>query len=238
MPIVNSELSMNNHGKEKPNIIRIALADDHPVVRKALKNELAKEADFQVIGEASDGEKAVKLTKELMPDVLIIDIGMPILNGIEATRQIKVFNPDTVVLVLTVYDDIEHILGILEAGADGYLTKNILVEDIIKSIRSVVAGERVLAPQVFQKVLQYALKHSTKPLHLESGLRLTSRELEILKAIAKGMGNKLIAQELEISIRTVKAHLVDIFCKLQVSSRTEAVIAGLRAGFLKHDDLD
>lgn len=216
----------------------IILADDHPVVRKALRNDLEKEVDFTVMAEAGDGEEAVKLVSELIPDVVIMDIGMPKLNGIEATRQIKATYPDIIVLVLTVYDDIEHILAILESGADGYLTKSILVEDIIKSIRSVVAGEAVLSPQVFQQVLKYALRHSTKPLRLDTGVKLTSRELEILQLIAKGISNKEIAGVLKISTRTVKSHMVDIFRKLNVSSRTEAVITSLRIGFITIDDID
>lgn len=215
----------------------IILADDHPIVRKALRNDLEKEADFVVLAEAGDGEEAIRLVSELTPDVVIMDIGMPKLNGIEATRQIKAAHPDTIVLVLTVYDDTEHILGILEAGADGYLTKNILVEDIIKSIRSVVAGEAVLSPQVFQQVLKYALRHSTKPVRLDTGIKLTTRELEILRLIAKGISNKEIANEINISSRTVKSHMVDIFRKLNVSSRTEAVITSLRIGFINIRDI-
>jgi DNA-binding NarL/FixJ family response regulator len=222
---------------EEPRKTTIILADDHPIVRKALRNDLEKEADFAVLAEAGDGEEAVKLVSELTPDIVIMDIGMPKINGIEATRQIKASQPDIIVLVLTVYDDVEHILGILESGADGYLTKNILVEDIIKSIRSVVAGETVLSPQVFQQVLKYALRHSTKPVRLDTGVKLTARELEILQLIARGISNKEIADELKISSRTVKSHMVDIFRKLDVSSRTEAVITSLRIGFININDI-
>jgi NarL family two-component system response regulator LiaR len=222
---------------KESNKTSIILADDHPVVRKALRNDLEKEADFIVLAEAFDGEEAVRLASQLTPDVVIMDIGMPNLNGIEATRQIKASNPDIIVLVLTVYDDIEHILGILESGADGYLTKNILVEDIVQSIRSVVAGETVLSPQVFKHVLKYALRHSTKPLRLDTGVKLTTREIEVLKLIAEGISNKEIADELSISSRTVKSHMVDIFRKLNVSSRTEAVITSLRIGFINVDDI-
>ncbi len=222
---------------EEPKKTSIILADDHPIVRKALRNDLEKEVDFIVLAEAGDGEEAVTLVSELIPDVVIMDIGMPRINGIEATRQIKSTHPDIIVLVLTVYDDVEHILGILESGADGYLTKNILVEDIIKSIRSVVAGETVLSPQVFQQVLKYALRHSIKPIRLDTGVKLTARELEILQLIARGISNKEIANELNISSRTVKSHMVDIFRKLDVSSRTEAVITSLRIGFININNI-
>ena len=234
MTDIRSRLESNNKESNKTSII---LADDHPVVRKAIRNDLEKEADFVVLAGAGDGEEAVRLTSQLTPDVVIMDIGMPKLNGIEATRQIKASHPDIKILVLTVYDDIEHILGILEAGADGYLTKNILVEDIIKSIHLIVAGETVMSPQVFKQVLKYALRHSTKPLRLNTGVKLTLRELEILKLIAKGISNKEIAVELNISSRTVKSHMVDIFRKLDVSSRTAAVITSLRIGFINVDDI-
>jgi DNA-binding NarL/FixJ family response regulator len=217
--------------------ITIIVADDHPIVRKALKNEFQKEADVEVLAEASDGEEAVKLVTELKPDAIIMDIGMSKLNGIEATRRIKTLAPDTVVLVLTVYDDIEHVLEMLKSGADGYLTKTILVEDIIKSIRSVIAGEMVISPLVFKQVLKYALRYSTKPIIFDSNVKLTIRELEILKLLGRGMGNKNIAQELNLGTRTVKSHLVDIYSKLRVFSRTEAVIIALRAGLLTIDDL-
>jgi two-component system, NarL family, response regulator LiaR len=233
-----SDIKSNEDSTEnKLHAATLILADDHPIVRKALKNEIEKDAGLKVVGEATDGEEAVKLTKDLKPDIVIMDIGMPRLNGIEATRQIKSVSPDTIVLVLTVYDDIEHILGILESGADGYLTKNVLVEEIIHSIHTAAAGETVLSPKVFQQVLRYALRNSIKPKILDSGIKLTVREIEILKMVATGLSNKAIADKLNLGTRTIKSHLVDIFAKLKVFSRTEAVITGLRAGFIKLDDL-
>lgn len=219
-------------------IITVLLADDHPIVRKAMRTELENESDFKVIGEASDGEEAIRLADELHPDVVVMDIGMPKVNGIDATKKIKAISNNTVVVVLTVYDDIEHVLGILESGADGYLVKSVSVDEVIQSIRLIVAGETVLSPQVFQRVLKYALRNITKPLAISADVNLSSRELMVLRLVARGLSNKQIAAELNISSRTVKSHLVDIFRKLNLSSRIEAVIVGLRLGILKSDDLE
>lgn len=207
------------------------------MVRKALKNEFEKEPDFKVLAEASDGEEAVKLVAELTPDVVIMDIGMSKLNGIEATRQIKTMRPETIVLVLTVYDDIEHIIEILKSGADGYLTKKVLVEDIIKATRSAAAGETVISPQIFQEVLRYAFKYSPKSSMPDARTSMSLREIEVIKLVAKGMSNKEIAHELNLGPRTVKSHLLNVYTKLKVFSRTEAVIAALREGVIKLDDL-
>ena len=214
------------------------LVDDHPIVRQALKDLLEKEVGFEIIAEASDGEEAVDLAAKLTPTVVIMDIGIPKLNGFEATRRIKVISPDTIVLVLTVHDDIAHILGMLEAGADGYLTKTVLVQEIVQAIRSVVTGEAVLSPQIFRQVVRYALKNVTKPYVFSDGAKITTRELEIIKLLAKSRSNKQIAKELNIGLGSVKSHLVDVFTKLNAVSRTEAVIKGLRAGFLNLSDLD
>jgi DNA-binding NarL/FixJ family response regulator len=235
---MSSELSPANTNDRESNVITVVVADDHPVVRKALRYELEREGDFQILAEASDGEEAVRFVKELNPDIVIMDIGMPKLNGIVATRQIKASSPETIVLVLTIYDDIEHVLEILKSGADGYLTKNVPVGNIIKSLRSAVSGEAVLSPQIFQQVLRYAIRYSPQPLRLIDDIKLTTRELEVLKLVAKGMSNKQISHELNVGTRTIKSHLVDIFSKLKVSSRTEAIVTLLRAGFLTIDDLD
>jgi two-component system, NarL family, response regulator LiaR len=218
-------------------ITTVLLADDHPVVRKSLKSDLEIEAGFKVVGEAGNGEEAVSLASQLHPDVVIMDIAMPKMNGIEATRRIKSMSPNTIVLVLTVYDDVEHVLGILESGADGYLTKNLSVEDIIKAIHTSLAGEMVISPQIVGQVIRYTLKNTPKPSTIKALSSLTPRELNILRFLAKGMSNKQIASETGISQRTVKSHLVDIFLKLNVSSRVEAVVVGLRNGFLNIEDL-
>ncbi len=219
-------------------VITVLIADDHPLLRQALRTVLERQADVQVVAEAADGDQAVRLVAELLPDVVIMDIGMPIMNGFEATRAIKANSPHTSVLVLTVHNDSEHVLGILDAGADGYLIKSVFGEEIINAVRAVVTGETIFSAQVFQQLLKHAIRYPTKPVVLGTGEKLTSRELEILKMAAKGLGNKDIAAGLNLSLRTVKGYMVEIFSKLGVASRTEAVITGLRAGLLALTDLE
>jgi DNA-binding NarL/FixJ family response regulator len=218
--------------------LRVLLADDHPLLRKAIRSVLESQTDFQVIAEASDGLEAVKLASELVPDVVIMDISMPKLNGIEATKKIKAENPKIAVLVLTVHDDIEHVVGILEAGAAGYLTKNAFDKEIVQAIKAIGTGEAVFSPEVFREIFKYTVRYPIKPVPLEAGGNLlSSREMETLKLVARGMSNKEIAETLKIGLRTVKGHLVVIFSKLTVGSRTEAIVNGLRTGFLTLDDL-
>jgi two-component system, NarL family, response regulator LiaR len=218
------------------NSIRIIIADDHPLFRKAVRDTLEQQEDFEIVAEAQDGEEAVNRTLELVPDVIVMDISMPVVNGIEATRQIKARCPGTSVLVLTVHNDIEHILGILEAGASGYLTKSVLDAEIATAVRSVFAGETIIATSVFQQVLKYATRYMPRTTSDTGGDSLSARELEILKLAAKGISNKDIAQRLELSPRTVKSYMVELFAKMNVSNRTEAVITGLRAGLISLDD--
>lgn len=216
--------------------ISIIIADDHPLLRQALKSVLEKQPDFKIIAEATDGEEAVKLATELVPDVIVMDISMPKLDGLDATRQIKEKCPNIAVLVLTVYDDSEHVLAILEAGASGYLTKSVFGEEVICAVRGVAAGETVLSAQISRQVIRYAIRYRVKPLLTGSGEKLTARELSILKLTARGLSNKEIAQALDLSPRTVKGYLAEVFSKLGVASRTQAIIKGLRSGLLSVDD--
>ena len=216
--------------------ITILLADDHPLLRQAVRSALEKEADFEIVAEAGDGKEAVRLAKELMPNVVIMDISMPIMDGLEATRQIKAANPGIAILALTVHSDDEYILGILEAGAAGYLMKTIFGAELITAIRSIVAGEMVLSPSIAPRLIKHAARCFVKPVHLESSEKLSVRELEVLRLASQGMTNKDIALELNLSLRTVKGYLADIFSKLRVGSRTEAVITALQAGILTLDD--
>lgn len=219
------------------NIIRILLAEDHVVVRQGTRQLLEREQDFEVIGEAGDGEEAVRLASQLKPDVVIMDVAMPKLSGIEATRQIKAHFSSAKVLVLTGYDYDEYVFGLLEAGAAGYLLKDVSGDELVSAIRAVYAGEPVLHPVVLRKLMSrfgpsVAVTADERPLEL-----LTEREMEVLMRVAKGMSNKDIGDALSISLRTVQAHMRSIFNKLGVGSRSEAVLYGLRRGWFTLEDL-
>jgi NarL family two-component system response regulator LiaR len=216
--------------------ITLVLADDHAVLREGMRNLLEQERDIKLVGEAGNGYEAVAAVKTLKPDIVLMDVVMPRLNGIEATRQIKRSNPTTAVLILSAYDDDRYVLGLLEAGAAGYLLKNATGQEVIHAIRAVHAGEAVLHPAVAARLLARAAPSSSRPMSLDSEEPLTERELEVLQLAAKGHSNKEIAKELFLSVPTVKAHFVNIFNKLGVGSRTEAVLYGLRMGWLVLED--
>lgn len=216
--------------------IRILLAEDHVLVRQGTRELLEQEDDMEVVAEAGDGEQAVKLVAEKHPDVAIVDIAMPKLNGIEATKKIKTIHPATAVLVLTAYDEDEYVFALLEAGAAGYLLKDVRAEELVKAVRDVFAGESVLHPSIARKVVS-RFARSAEGRDEEGTLeQLTERELEVLRAAAKGMTNQEIAAKLYISVRTVQAHLSNIFGKIGVGSRTEAVVHALRKGWITLED--
>ncbi|RLC93508.1 MAG: DNA-binding response regulator [Chloroflexi bacterium] len=212
--------------------IRVLLADDHSLLREAMRNCIDHEEDMEVVGEAGDGEEAVRLCSDLNPDIVIMDIVMPKLNGIEASKQIKEMNPAVAVLILTAYDDDRYILGLLEAGAAGYLLKSARGRTVVEAVRTISRGESVLHPTVIAKLLKHALRTEVSPEESRYGDLLSAREMEIMKLAARGMSNKDIAEELCLTVRTVKAHLSNIFSKLGVASRTEAILKGLREGWL------
>jgi len=226
-----------DNSKDKPDKIRIMLADDHPLLRQAIRYNLEKQTDFEIVAEVSDGEEAVRLAVEMVPDVVIMDISMPEINGLEATRQIKAKCPKIAILVLTVHDDAEHILSILEAGAAGYLTKRVFGNEVIQAIRGVATGDTILSPTISKLIIKYALRNKTKPVPLYAGEKITTRELEVLRLAAVGMSNKDIATTLEISQSTVKSYFSEIFSKLNVGSRTEAVIAALQSNIITLEDI-
>jgi len=232
-----SEATSDNGLAKNEARIRIVLADDHPLLRQALRNTLEKQPDFVVLGEANDGEETVKLAADLTPDVIIMDISMPKLNGLEATRVIKARFPKIAILALTVHNDNEHVLGILEAGAGGYLIKTVSGSEVVHAVRALVSGEMVLSPSISQQIFKYAFQHISRPLTLESGNKLSAKEMELLRLVAKGVSNKDIALKLGLSLNSVKSYLTAIFSKLNVSSRTEAVVVSLRAGILTQNDI-
>jgi len=214
----------------KKDKLTVLIADDHPLVREALHRALDVEEDMKVVAEASDGEEAIKLASELKPNVVVMDIVMPKVNGIEATRKIKEIAPDTAILILTAYDDDEYVLGLLDAGAAGYLLKSARGRDLVGAIRTIKAGESVLHPNIIARLLKRATITSVKESKAQ-GL-LSGREAEVLRLVALGMSNKEVAEELFVSQRTVKAHLTSVFNKLNVASRSEAIVKGLQWGLV------
>jgi two-component system, NarL family, response regulator LiaR len=220
--------------KQSVDKIRVLIADDHPVVHQSLNSIIEKQKDMEVIASARNGQEAVELAVSLLPNVVIMDIGMPVMNGLEATQLIKAKCPNIAILVFTVHTDKEYILQVLEAGAAGYLTKDMYGGDVIHAIRAIAAGETVLTPSILQEILKY---NNREPVKTETGINLTAKEITLLKLVAKGLNNKNIAVELNISENTVKSYLVQLFTKINVGSRTEAVVCGLKEGLITLSDL-
>jgi len=216
-------------------IITILIADDHPTYREGLRQLLSAETDFECIGVACDGAEAIEMAKQFQPDVALIDIIMPELNGIKATAHIKASCPNTAVLVLSAFDQTAYILPVVQAGASGYLLKNSSLDDIANAIRLVHSGDTVLDSAAVDVVMANIRTGSTSKGNRSDDLG--SREMEVLTLTAKGMSNKGIAEQLALSERTVQTHLVSIFKKLSVSSRTQAVLYALRKGWLSLEDL-
>ncbi len=215
----------------------ILIADDHPVLRDGITLLLEKEADFEVVGQAADGEEAVRLAKEKAPRVVLMDIEMPKIDGLEATKQIKAAHPETSILVLTVHDDEEYIAALLEAGATGYLLKTTYGKELVQAIRAAQMGEFVLDTQIGPRIF-HAFAHRTgKSISLNAEEQLSEKEIEVAKLIGQGLSNEEIAQNMGVSLRSIKGQVSGIFGKLGVSSRTEAITTCLRAGILTLDDL-
>lgn len=216
----------------------MVIADDHPLVREGTRSILEAHDDIEVVGEASDGEETLHLVGKLEPDIVILDITMPGLNGIEVTRRIKSENPGTVVLVLTVHDEDQYVLALIEAGAAGYLLKDVRGSDLVEAIRALRDGESVLHASITQKVLDHLRRNGGRPESRGLSGDLTDRESEVLELLAQGLSNGDIAGALALSPRTVQVHVGHVFKKLGVASRTEAVVVGLRQGLVRVEGFD
>lgn len=210
--------------------IRILIADDHPVVREGLSAMLSKEQDIQVVGEAGNGAEAINKAKELQPNIVLMDLRMPEVDGVEAMRQIGAENSDIKFIVLTTYDNDEYIFKGIEAGARAYLLKDAPREELFKAIRAVYRGESLIQPAIAGKVLERFAELSRQA---RVPGALSERELEVLKLMAKGAANKEIAASLYIGESTVKTHIQSIFQKLGVSDRTEAVTQAIKEGIIR-----
>jgi len=209
--------------------IKILIADDHPVVREGLFAMLSREPDFEVVGEAKDGVEAVSKANELGPDVVLMDLRMPELDGVEAINQIKCAKPETGFIILTTYSDDEYIFRGIEAGARAYLLKDAPRDELFRAVRAVHRGESLIQPVVASKVLDRLAELSRRA---PSGDELSQRELEVLRLIANGAANKEIGAELSIAQSTVKTHISSIFQKLGVNDRTGAVTEALKKGVI------
>ena len=208
--------------------IRVVLADDHAVVRAGIRQYLESALDIAVVAEAADGEAAVAAIESLGPDVVVLDIQMPSMSGIEVTHWVRSHRPATGVLILTAFDDDPFIMAVLQAGANGYVLKTATAREIVDAVREVHEGKSVLDPAVARKLMAHV---AGSPLDLSVD-RLTDRESEVLRGTARGLTNKAIALQLGISDRTVQGHLARIFEKLHAASRTEAVMRAVSLGWL------
>jgi len=219
--------------------IKVLLVEDHVVVREGTAELLNRQVDIQVVGEAGDGQTAVELATRLHPDVVLMDVALPVLDGISATRKIKQTHPTIAVLALSAHDEDQYVFALLEAGAAGYLLKTVRGHELVEAVRAVHRGEAALHPAVAKKVLGHLAQSAEKPEpQTPPEESLSDRELEVLRLAGRGLSNKEIADRLVLSPRTVQAHFANIFSKLQVGSRTEAVLQGLRRRWLTLEDID
>jgi DNA-binding NarL/FixJ family response regulator len=207
--------------------IRVLLADDHAVLREATAELVDHQPDMAVVGQAGTGEETIRLSRQLRPDVVVVDIAMPRGNGLEATRCIVGELPGTRVLVLTAHEDRDHVISLLEAGAIGYLPKTVGLNELLDAIRAASRGESVLPPTIASVVVRH-LSGGAEP---TPEAALSARELEVLSLVAQGLSNQQVAYELGLSVRTIEAHLTHIYNKLGVGSRTEAALLAQREGW-------
>jgi DNA-binding NarL/FixJ family response regulator len=209
--------------------VRVLIAEDHPLFREGMRGRLDRVADVAVVGEAASGDEAVELAQKLEPDVILMDIKMPGLNGIEATREIQRANPQIGILVLTMFEDDDSVFAAMRAGAKGYLLKDSGGEGVVHAIRAVASGEAVFGPGVAERIIGYfSAPRAAAP--QRAFPELTEREEEVLSLVAQGKSNREIARQLFVSLKTVRNHVSNILLKLQVADRAQAVIRARDAG--------
>jgi NarL family two-component system response regulator LiaR len=223
-------MNMNYQEASMPRKISILIADDHEVVRNGIRSYLETLSDFQVVGEAASGEEAIELVSELVPDIVLMDLIMPGLDGIETTRRIKKVSPRTQVVVLTSYHEDAHIFPALKAGAISYILKDMKMEKLVEALHRALQGEVTLHPRVAARVLQNLRGESDEEPQLLADL--TERELDVLKLIASGLSNSQIAGKLVISENTVKGHVSNILSKLHLADRTQVAVYAWQRGIV------
>ena len=215
-------------------MIQVAIVDDQPLFTDGLGRIVGAQQGMEVVGVAHDGESGVKMCSELRPDVILMDINMPIMDGVTATGKIRDLLPDAKILILTVHADDVHVFQGIKAGATGYLLKDCTPEDLSRAIKTVNAGDTIMAPEIARKML-LAFEEADHEPEVPS---LTRRELDIITAFARGRGNKQIARDLSISEKTVRNHVSNIYKKLHVYDRTQAVLYAIREGLIEADGLE
>jgi len=214
----------------KGEMISVAIVDDHPIVRAGIRAVLAAAIDIMVVAEGSSGADAVRMATELQPDVLVLDVNLPDVNGLEVTRRLRAQGLSIAILILTVHNDSQTALGLLDAGATGYVVKDDALETLVAAVRAVACGESWLSPKVAHQVVHRAVgSTAASP---QSSVPLTPRELQVLRLLAQGLDNDAIAQHLSLTRRTVQNHVSAIYGKLNVCSRTEAVLYAIRHGLV------
>ncbi|CAA9447487.1 MAG: hypothetical protein AVDCRST_MAG28-1031 [uncultured Rubrobacteraceae bacterium] len=215
-------------------MIQVAIVDDQPLFTDGLGRIVGAQQDMEVVGVAHDGESGVRMCEELRPDVILMDINMPVMDGVTATGKIRQILPDVKVLILTVNADDMNVFQGIKAGATGYLLKDCTPEDLSRAIETVYAGDTIMSPEVARKMLLAFEEVDEEP----EAPDLSSRELDVLRAIARGKGNKQVATELNISDKTVRNHVSNIYKKLHIYDRTQAVLYALREGLIETDDIE